>query len=61
LFKKWLIDSITWTKENHDLNHQYLYINAWNEWAEGAILEPTTRHGYESLQMVKEAIEETRK
>lgn len=61
LFKKWLIDSIIWTKENHNLDHQYLYINAWNEWAEGAILEPTTRRGYESLQMVKEAIEETRK
>ena len=60
LFKEWLIGCIQWTQSHHDQNHQYVYINAWNEWAEGAILEPTTRRGYESLQIVKESIEETR-
>lgn len=60
LFKEWLIGCIRWTQSHHDSEHQYVYINAWNEWAEGAILEPTTRRGYESLQVVKDAIEETR-
>lgn len=60
LFKEWLIGCIKWTQSHHDKDHQYVYINAWNEWAEGAMLEPTTRRGYESLQIVKEALEETR-
>lgn len=40
---------------------QYVYINAWNEWAEGAILEPTTRWGYRKLQIVKDCLTQTLK
>lgn len=60
LFKSWLMGIIKWTRENHKTNKQYVYINAWNEWAEGAALEPNTRYGYQNLEMVKQAIEETR-
>lgn len=59
-FAIWLSDIILWTKENHPANEQYVYINAWNEWGEGAILEPTLRDGYKSLSIVKQCLEKTR-
>lgn len=60
-FATWLFDIIQWTKDNHSTNEQYVYINAWNEWAEGAILEPTIRYGYKYLQIVKNVLTLSRK
>ena len=57
-YKKWLKDIIFWTKENHTKNEQIVFINAWNEWAEGAHLEPDQKYGYAYLQATKEALEE---
>lgn len=60
-FTSWLNGIINWTKEHNKPQHQYVYINAWNEWGEGAILEPTTRLGYRNLDCVKRCIETSRK
>ena len=57
-FKKWLKSCIAWTKENRTREEQFVFINAWNEWAEGAHLEPDNKNGYAYLQAVKEALTE---
>lgn len=61
LYKKWLKDCINWTKENNNKDEQFIFINAWNEWAEGAHLEPDQKYGYAYLQATKEVLEENRK
>ena len=56
----WLKGIIVWTKRHHGSAGQYVYINAWNEWGEGAYLEPDVRYGYASLNSVRQALEDTR-
>ena len=59
-FYNWLSGLVRWTKSNYSENEQYVYINAWNEWGEGAVLEPDTRFGYRSLVTVRKVLEDTR-
>lgn len=56
LYKKWLEECIEYTSEKHAKKEQFVFINAWNEWAEGAHLEPDSRYGYAYLQATKEAL-----
>ena len=38
----------------------YVFLNSWNEWGEGASVEPSVEFGYSWLQAVKEAVDEDR-
>ncbi|MCE7699897.1 MAG: glycoside hydrolase family 99-like domain-containing protein, partial [Methanobacterium paludis] len=61
VYKKWLKDAMKFSKENLGKNEQFVFINAWNEWAEGAHLEPDRKYGYAYLKATAESIIESRK
>jgi lipopolysaccharide biosynthesis protein len=52
-FKKWLTHAKKLV-ENKTNEEQIVFINAWNEWAEGCHLEPDTKNGKLFLECVKE-------
>ena len=61
LYQKWLEDNIMHNYGRDDIDENFVFINAWNEWGEGAYLEPDKRFGYAYLQATRNAIENCRK
>ena len=55
-FQVWLESVIRYTKTTLPADRRFLLINAWNEWAEGAHLEPDSRYGYAYLNSVGRAL-----
>lgn len=56
-FKEWLTAATRFSTANNDEDNSFVFINAWNEWAEGAMLEPNNFTGYKNLQAVKHVTE----
>lgn len=54
-YKEWLSEAIRYTKKNFEPEEQVIFINAWNEWAEGAILEPCDQYNYQYLEATNES------
>ena len=55
LYREWLSGLLKWEKEHNAPDKQFVFVNAWNEWAEGAHLEPDSRYGYAYLEAMREA------
>lgn len=56
LFQLWLTHLVDQARVNLPESHRFVIINAWNEWAEGAHLEPDRALGHRNLQVVREAL-----
>lgn len=55
-FEKWLTNAFLDTLQRYEHpDEQIVFINAWNEWAEGSHLEPDQRHGYAWLAALRQA------
>lgn len=55
-FRRWLSATARAVAER-DPEHRLVFVNAWNEWAEGAVLEPTVRHGLGYLCAVRDVVQ----
>ena len=60
-FKQWLVDIMKESKKIHSKSEDIVFVNSWNEWAEGSHMEPDMKYGYAWLQACKEALEEMRR
>lgn len=54
-FKKHIQDALNVIK-NKDVEHQILFLRAWNEWGEGNYVEPDLKYGHGFLDAIKETI-----
>lgn len=54
-FRRWLRGTVDAISER-DADHRIVFVNAWNEWAECAVLEPTQRFGRTFLLAARDAL-----
>jgi len=55
-FYKWVNLNITDAFKRLKINERLIFINAWNEWAEGTYLEPDKKYGYANINTLSKAI-----
>lgn len=58
-YGEWLRGAIDITVDSLSGNERIVFINAWNEWAEGNHLEPDQKHGLAYLEETRKALDES--
>jgi hypothetical protein len=54
-FRFWL-RKLSNSMTSRNLPEDYVFLNAWNEWSEGAYLEPDKTYGHEYLEAVNSVV-----
>ena len=55
-YREWLDLAVDYARKHPVAGGRIVFINAWNEWAEGAHLEPDRRYGYAFLDQTRAAL-----
>ncbi|WP_431293143.1 glycosyltransferase WbsX family protein [Pedobacter sp. P26] len=56
-FQEWVTKTARYTNKHFSGEERLLFVNAWNEWAEGCHLEPDQEYGHRYLQALKNGLE----
>lgn len=54
-FRRWLAGAVEAVHQRPE-DERIVFVNAWNEWAEGAVLEPSDKFGLSYLQAVRDVV-----
>lgn len=57
LYGCWLKSACDFSVNDNKLNNNFVFINAWNEWGEGAYLEPDKNYGYAYLNETRRVMD----
>jgi len=55
-YYQWLRHVIAYTRNSFPVDRRFIFINAWNEWAEGTYLEPDRKYGYACINTTSRAL-----
>jgi glycosyltransferase involved in cell wall biosynthesis len=55
-FYEWVSMMVDDAAKKHNENKSFIFVNAWNEWAEGTYLEPDKKYGYANINTLSKAI-----
>ncbi|MCC6867025.1 MAG: glycoside hydrolase family 99-like domain-containing protein [Ignavibacteria bacterium] len=55
LFRNWLTNAVQ-KVQDYENDERIVFLNAWNEWAEGCHLEPDLKNGKKFLEVIKNVI-----
>ena len=55
-YYSWLKNNVEEAIYKFDIEERFVFVNAWNEWAEGTYLEPDRRYGYASINTTSQAL-----